>query len=103
MAVAVGVTTAVFSVVNGVLLRPLDFPEPDRLVQAWQTNPEWMDHSSLLLRSFAERMPLSVPRFNDWQAANTGFESVGIVSNEGRIWQGAERAENLSSVMLTHG
>lgn len=103
VAIAVGVTTAVFSVVNGVLLRPFDFHEPDRLVAAWQTNPEWMDHSSLLLRGFAQRFPLSVPTFNDWQAANTGFESVGIVGNQNVTWQGPERAENLTSLIVTHG
>lgn len=103
VAVAVGATTAVFSVVNGVLLRPLDFDEPDRLVAAWQTNPEWMDHSSMLLRGFAQRFPLSVPTFNDWRAANTGFESVGILTNEGRTWQGPERAENIAALALTHG
>jgi putative ABC transport system permease protein len=103
VAVAVGVTTAVFSVVNGVLLRPLDFPESDRLVAAWQTNPEWADHSSLILRNFARRFPLSVPTFNDWQAANTGFESVGIVGSFGVTWQGPERAENLSTLSVTHG
>lgn len=103
VAVAVGTTTAVFSVVNGVLLRPLDVPESDRLVAAWQTNPEWADHSSLMLRNFARRFPLSVPTFNDWQAADTGFESVGIVSNGGRTWQGPERAENVSGLVVTHG
>lgn len=103
VAVAVGVTTAVFSVVNGVLLRPLDVPESDRLVAAWQTNPEWADHSSLMLRNFARRFPLSVPTFNDWQAANTGFEAVGIVSNEGRTWQGPERAEHVPGLIVTHG
>ncbi|MDX1646512.1 MAG: ADOP family duplicated permease [Longimicrobiales bacterium] len=103
VAVAVGATTAVFSVVNGVLLRPLDFPEPDRLVAAWQTNPEWMDHSSLMLRNFARRFPLSVPTFNDWQEANTGLESVGIVTFEDRTWQRPDRAENISTLAVTHG
>lgn len=103
VAVAVGVTTAVFSVVNGVLLRPLDFRQPERLVAAWQTNPEWMGHSSKMLRDFAKRMPLSVPTFNDWQAATTGFESVGIVAQDTRTWQGPERAETVKALILTHG
>jgi len=40
LAVSIGATTALFSVVNGVLLRPLPYPEADKLFQVWATDPE---------------------------------------------------------------
>ncbi|MBA4137095.1 MAG: hypothetical protein C0518_07245 [Opitutus sp.] len=40
IAAAIGATTALFSVLNSVVLRPLPLPEPDRVVQVWETNPE---------------------------------------------------------------
>lgn len=40
IAIAIGTTTALFSVMNAVVLRPLDFPEPDSIVRLWVTNAE---------------------------------------------------------------
>ena len=103
VAFAVGATTSVFSVVNGVLLRPLDFPEPDRLVLAWQTNPEWADHPSSQLRAFAERFPLSIPTFFDWEEGRTGFEAFGLQSEHRWTLQTADGADLVRGGIYTSG
>jgi putative ABC transport system permease protein len=103
VAVAVGSTTAVFSVVNGVLLRPLDVPEPEELVLAWQTHPEWLDHPNSQLRAFGERFPLSVPTFRDWQEARTGLESLGIYTGWSWVHLSADGAEVFRGLVATSG
>ena len=67
LAVGIGVNTTIFSVVNAVLLEPLPYPEPDRLVQIWQTNP----------RANRWGAWVSYPDFLDWRQQNTTFEEVG--------------------------
>ena len=64
-AVGIGATTAAFSVADHVLIRPLPFREPDRLVKVWE------DHSYRGYR----RMELSPANFRDLRAAGTSFES----------------------------
>jgi putative ABC transport system permease protein len=66
LALGIGATTAIFSVVNAVLLRPLEFKQPDRLVRIWESNParNWPEFSA------------SVPNFKDWQQQQSVFEQV---------------------------
>lgn len=72
LAIGIGATTAIFSLVYTVLLRPLPFPQPDRLV--WITQ---QDHS--LPGTIAER--LSYPDYFDWRAQNHTLE--GMVTYRG--------------------
>ena len=68
LALGIGVNTAIFSVVNGVLLRPLPFRDPDRLVLVWHHGAE---------AAGGDRTPLSYSDLLDWRAQNRSFEGIG--------------------------
>jgi len=76
LALGIGANTAIFGIVNGVLLRPLPFAEPDRLVQLWHTPPQ---------KQFpgVPRFALSAGNYLDWQAQNTVFSSSAVY----RFWR----------------
>jgi putative ABC transport system permease protein len=69
LAVGIGATTAIYSVVHAVLLRPLPYAQPDRLVRIWETNA-----------------PLNIPRFSasalnflSWQERSRSFEALAVI------------------------
>src|ERR1700752_4725969 len=71
LALGIGANTAIFSVVNAELLRPLPFRDPGKLVRLWITNP----------RSGSKSGTISYPDFADWRAQNQVFEGIGAYSN----------------------
>ena len=66
VALGVGANTAAFSVTDFVLLRPLPFPDPDRLVTLWQVQGGYA------------RMELSPLNYHDWKQAASSFERLGV-------------------------
>jgi len=72
LALGIGANTAVFSVVNGLLLNPLPFDEPDRVVMLWQQNSE----------TGFDQNQVAWADYFDWQEKNTTFESLGFVVNQ---------------------
>jgi predicted permease len=67
LALGIGATTAIFSVVNAVLLRPLAFNEPDRLVMVWERQPSGRTNL------------IQTQNFLDWRARNRSFSGIACV------------------------
>src|SRR5881396_4129879 len=92
LALGIGANTAIYSVVNAVLLRPLPYPDPDRLVRLWSTHARtnrWGDW-------------VSYPDFKDWREQNRSFEDMAAY----RFWlfnvTGGEYPEVVGGVYATH-
>ena len=89
LALGIGANTALFSVINGVLLSPLPFPEPDQLVTLHENKPNFEGGS------------LSYPNFLDWQKDNHTFSAMAV----GRIYAfsltGAGEAEQVGAELIS--
>ncbi len=76
LAVGIGAATAVFTVVDRVLLRLPPFPRAEQLVAVWNTYPDWRGHE--VLDPYWDRIPFSYPEYLDWREGQKSFESVAI-------------------------
>ena len=103
LALGIGGATTVFSVVHGVLLRPLPYPEPDRLVNVWQVNRQWLDSPDLILQSRAGELPASPPLLRDWNELSTSLENVGGYDSPLFKLQDGDRPERISGTRVTSG
>jgi putative ABC transport system permease protein len=83
LTLGIGATTAIFSVVNSVLLRPLPFRDPDQLVWIWSRRPT------------NNKAPFSLPDFLDHRDQNQTLEQVAAFGNIGLSLSGIERTDQL--------
>ena len=81
LALGIGANTAIFSVVHGVLLKPLPYPHPEQLVTLWERNPQ----------RGIEQVLVSGPNYLDWRAQNTVFSEMSVSPG----WSGSEMLFNL--------
>ena len=91
LALGIGANTALFSVVNGVLLRPLPYPQPDRIV-VLSENTANFDSSSI-----------SYPNFLDWQRSNSTFSSIAAYRSDDFSITGRGEAERVRVGMVSAG
>jgi putative ABC transport system permease protein len=93
LALGIGGTSAIFSVVNGVLLRPFPFGDPDRLVVVWERN----------LNRGLPYMVVSPPNYADWRAQNNVFDEMGAFSRRRYILEGEAESSVVRGATVTAG
>jgi len=95
LAVGIGANTAIFSVVNGVLIKPLPYPEAERLVGVWHVAPGVPD--------LPDQLNVSPTMYFTYAEENRTFEHVGLWSVGGASVTGQEAPERLQALFVTHG
>src|SRR6478672_4966907 len=93
LAVGIGANTAIFSLINGVLLRPPDFPHPERLVALTQWAPK-------LLKAYPA-LPVNIAIYAEWRKRVAGFEQVGIARASVFNLTGSGQPEQLRGALVS--
>ena len=89
LALGIGANSALFSVVNGVLLNPLPFPNPDELVAVYSRTGTFQESS------------ISYPNFLDWQKENHSFANLGALRSDDFNMTGVGEPERLHAHMIS--
>jgi predicted permease len=79
LGLGIAASTALFSVVNGVLLRELPYPEPDRIVRLYQVNVDTPGGEARRSGNVAE------PNVADWRARTRSFQAIAVMSQAGVV------------------
>jgi putative ABC transport system permease protein len=94
LGLGIGAASAMFSVINGVLLRPLPFPRSERLVNVWETN---------LKRNFP-KFVVAPANYYDWRAQNQVFSSLGAyLPNTFNLGSNANEPERYTGAICDRG
>ena len=93
LALGIGANTAMFSIINQLYLRPLPFPEPDRLVMTWEADAD----------NIANVFIVSQPNWEDWQRQSRSFERMAIWENLNFNLAGDAEPEQVLGMRVSHG
>jgi putative ABC transport system permease protein len=88
LALGIGANTAIFSVINGVLLRPFPYKDSDRLVVLWERSQQM------------SAVSVSIPDYFDWKEQNRCFEDISGQIRRGFILTGSNEPEQLSGSIV---
>src|SRR6185437_1014528 len=89
LALGIGANTALFSVVNGVLLSPLPYPQPDRIATLYSKTPQFEESS------------ISYPNFLDWQRQNNSFTALAAWRSDSFNMTGSGEPQRLRGEMVS--
>lgn len=90
--IGIGATSAIFSVVNGVVLRPLPYRDASRLVRLWQNKPQ----------AGMREMPVSAGNVNVWQARAESFEGIAAFYQTNSVITGDAEPEQISGAGISY-
>lgn len=93
LAIGIGANTAIFSVVNGILLRPLPYKDAGRIVTLWQSN----------IQKGVERVDVSPANFIDWQEKNQVFDEMSVIEPYSFSLTGQGEPESIRSWLVSDG
>jgi len=88
-ALGIGITTAVFSIFNAVLLRPLAYPDSSELVSVFDTQPA------------CATCPASFPKYHDWKERNQVFSAIGGSTSTSFVMTGRGEPERVAGAATT--
>jgi len=91
LALGIGANTAIFSVVNSVVLRPLPYPGADRLALIWETD----------LKDGVKREGPSAPNFLDWKEQSQSFEDMSLLEVGTGTVTGEGEPEQVTGLRVT--
>lgn len=91
LAIGIGANSAIFSVVNGVVLRPLAFHEPERLVRLWHDKPQ----------ASAHEIPVSPDDVVQWRRQARSFEGIAAYAQTAFVFTGESEPEQVPGARIT--
>ena len=93
LALGIGANAAIFSVINAVLLRPLPYPEPERLMMVWTYNP----------RQGFDKDVATYPNFDDWRRQSRSFERLAAYTGSSFTLTGGGDPAQIRGAVVTPG
>jgi predicted permease len=89
LTLGIGANTAIFSVINAVLIKPLPYPQPERLVRVYEKSPQF------------EQMSVSYPNFVDWQRQSHAFERMAVYRHQQFNLTGGQEPERVNGRLVS--
>ncbi len=93
LALGIGANTAIFSVINAVVLRPLSYDSPSELVMVWETSE----------KASSNQFFVAYPNFRDWRELNNVFEDMGVLRSNSFTLTGVDVPQRVRGAAVSAG